>query len=149
MLYDDIRYFFYITNDRQSSKEQIVLSANDRCDQENLHAQLKGGCHAMNMPVDDLTSNWAYRVMAALAWSLKAWFALLTPTPAGPWRSRYLQEKRDLLKMEFGTFLNAVMQLPCQLVRTGRRLIFRLLSWNPWQSTLLRTVASLRQPLSC
>jgi hypothetical protein len=149
MLYDEIRYFFYITNDRQSSKEQIVLSANDRCDQENLHAQLKGGCHALKMPVKDLMSNWAYMVMAALAWSLKAWFALLTPTPAGPWLKRYLQEKRDLLKMEFRTFLNAVIQLPCQLIRTGRRITFRLLSWNPWQSTLLRTVAILRQPLKC
>lgn len=149
MLYDDIRYFFYISNIPDQSQAELVYSANDRCEQENLHAQLKGGCHAMKMPVDDLNSNWAYMVMAALAWSLKAWFALLTPTPAGPWRSRYLQEKRDLLKMEFKTFLNAVMQLPAQLVLAGRRIILRLLSWNRWQSTLLRTVAGFRQPLRC
>lgn len=149
MLYDEIRYFFYISNDWQMSPEEIVFSANDRCDQENLHAQLKGGCHAMNNPTGDLVSNWAYMVMAALAWSLKAWFALLTPTPAGPWRSRYLQEKRDLLKMEFKTFRNAVMQLPAQIIRSGRRILYRLLSWNPWQSVLLRTVAGLRHPLRC
>jgi hypothetical protein len=149
MLYDDIRYFFYISNLPDQTPGELVYSANDRCDQENLHAQLKGGCHAMNMPVDDLNSNWAYMVMAALAWSFKAWFALLTPTPAGPWRSRYLHEKQELLKMEFKTFLNAVMQLPCQLIRSGRRIIFRLLSWNRWQSTLLRTVSSLRRPLQC
>jgi hypothetical protein len=31
------------------------------------------------MPVDKLASNWAYMVMAALAWTLKAWAALLLP----------------------------------------------------------------------
>ena len=149
MLYDEIRYFFYITNDGESSAEQIVFSANDRCDQENLHAQLKGGCHAMNNPTGDLVSNWAYMVMAALSWSLKAWFALLAPAPAGPWQGRHLQEKRDLLKMEFKTFANAVLRLPAQILKSGRRIIYRLLSWNPWQSVLLRTVASLRHPLRC
>ena len=53
-----------------------MFSANDRCDQENLIAQLKGGVHALTTPVDDLVSNWAYMVMASLAWSLKAWSAL-------------------------------------------------------------------------
>jgi hypothetical protein len=149
MLYDEIRYFFYITNDRQWSAEQIVMSANDRCDQENLHAQLKGGCHAMNNPTGDLVSNWAYMVMAALCWSLKAWFALLAPAPAGPWRSRHLQQKQQLLKMEFKTFRNAVMQLPAQILTSGRRIIYRLLSWNPWQSVLLRAVQSFRHPLRC
>jgi hypothetical protein len=49
-----------------------VFSANDRCDQENLIAQLKSGVHALSTPVDDLVSNWAYMVMASLAWTLKA-----------------------------------------------------------------------------
>jgi hypothetical protein len=148
-LYEEIRYFFYITNDRQLPAETVVLWANDRCDQENLHAQLKGGCHAMNMPVNDLVSNWAYMVMASLAWSLKAWFALLSPAPSGRWQCRYLQEKRQLLKMEFKTFLNAVMLLPCQLLRCGRRIVYRLLSWNPWQSVLLRLIDRLCRPLRC
>ena len=59
--------------------DQVVLTANDRCDQENLIAQLKGGVHALTTPVDNLVSNWAYMVMASLAWSLKAWAALLVP----------------------------------------------------------------------
>ena len=33
----------------------------------------------MRMPVDDLLSNWAYKVMSALAWNLKAWYGLLMP----------------------------------------------------------------------
>ena len=72
-LFEEYRYFFYITNDRDLSAEEVVFSANDRCDQENLIAQLKSGVHALTTPVDDLVSNWAYMVMASLAWSLKAW----------------------------------------------------------------------------
>ena len=72
-LFEEYSYFFYITNDRDKTAEEIVFSANDRCDQENLIAQLKGGVHALTTPVDDLVSNWAYMVMASLAWSLKAW----------------------------------------------------------------------------
>ena len=78
-LFEEYRYFFFITNDRTTPTDQIVFQANDRCDQENLIAQLKGGVHALSTPVDDLVSNWAYMVMASLAWTLKAWSALLVP----------------------------------------------------------------------
>ena len=53
-LFEEYRYFFYITNDREMTAEEVVFSANDRCDQENLIAQLKGGVHALTTPVDDL-----------------------------------------------------------------------------------------------
>jgi len=56
-----------------------VFWANDRCNQENLIEQLKNGVRAMQMPVDNLLSNWAYMVMASLAWTLMAWFALSLP----------------------------------------------------------------------
>src|SRR5207249_2670709 len=79
VLFDDVRYFFYLTNDREAPADELVFLANDRCNQENLIAQLKNGVHAMRMPVDTLVSNWAYMVMASLAWTLKAWFALLLP----------------------------------------------------------------------
>ena len=82
-LFEEYRYFFYITNDRTTPGREIVFLANDRCDQENLIAQLKGGVHALTTPVDDLVSNWAYMVMARLAWSLKAWSALLVPVRPG------------------------------------------------------------------
>ena len=36
VLFDQLRYFFYITNDLDSPTEAIVLSANGRCNQENL-----------------------------------------------------------------------------------------------------------------
>src|SRR5262249_4455000 len=131
-LFEPDRYFFWITNDRTSSASEIVFLANDRCDQENLIAQLKGGGKAVAMPVDSVVSHWAYMGMASLAWSLKAWAALLVP--AHPrWAERHRAQKRALLRMEFSTFCVALIQVPCQIVRTSRRIIYRLLSWNPWQ----------------
>ncbi len=143
VLFDEIRYFFYITNDRRTSASEIVLLANQRCNQENLIEQLKNGARAMQMPVDNLVSNWAYMVMASLAWSLKAWFALLLPQ-RGRWKQRYRQDKQTVLKMEFKRFANAFVRVPCQLVRTGRRLVYRLLAWNSWQAVFLRGVDGLR-----
>ena len=147
-LFDDIRYFFYITNDERKSAEQVVPSGNERCDQENLNAQLLNGVRALRMPVDNLVSNWAYMVMAAQAWTMKAWLALLLPA-RGRWKKKHRAEKRFVLRMEFKTFLNAFMSLPCQIVRTGRRIVYRLLSWNPWQHVFLRAADAVRYPLRC
>jgi Transposase DDE domain group 1 len=143
------RYFFYITNERSLSAEQVVFQANERCDQENLIAQLKGNVRAMYNPVHSLHSNWAYMVMASLAWTLKAWCALLLPAPKGPWHVRYRTERQELLKMEFKRFLNSMIQLPCQIVKTGGRIVYRLLSWNPWASSLVRLSEAMRKPLLC
>ena len=135
VLFDEVRYFFYITKREDLMVEEVVGLANQRCNQENLIAQLKGPVQAMRMPVNDLNSNWAYMVMAALAWNLKAWFALLVPE-----RERGI----ELLKMEFRTFLQAIMQLPAQIVRTARKLIYRVLGYNQWLKDLLATFERLR-----
>jgi hypothetical protein len=144
MLFEDYRYFMYLTNQRDLSAEDIVFLANDRCDQENLHAQLKNGVRALQAPVDGLVSNWAYMVMTGLAWNLKAWLALSLPEQPGRWRAKHQQEKQTLLRMEFKTFVNALVRLPCQIVRTGRKLVYRLLSWNPWQGVFFRLIGHLR-----
>jgi hypothetical protein len=147
VLFDDVRYFFYITN-HTASADQIVLLANDRCNQENLIQQLKGGVRALSAPVDNLVSNWAYMVMASLAWTLKAWFALLLPE-TGRWKEKYKAEKQSVLKMEFKRFLNAFVRVPCQIVRQAGRVVYRLLNWNRWQQVLLRGVDALRCPMQC
>jgi len=128
--------------------EEVVLRANQRCNQENLLAQLKHGVRALHAPVNSLLSNWAYMVMASLAWSLKAWFALLLPE-GGRWERKHEIEKLAVLRMEFKTFVNAFMRMPCQIVRTGRRIVYRLLAWNRWQAVFLRGVDALRAPLRC
>lgn len=148
MLFDDVRHFFYITNDQRMSASEVVFSANDRCDQENLIAQLKNGVRALHAPVNNLLANWAYMVMASLAWTLKAWFALSLPE-TGRWAARHKAEKRKVLRMECKTFLNAFIRMPCQIVRTGGRIVYRLLTWNPWQHVFFRAVDALRCPLRC
>ena len=139
VLFDDIRFFFYITNDYTWSCEEVVREARQRCDQENLIAQLKGGVRALHAPVNTLHANWAYMVMASLAWSLKAWVALWLPI-APRWRARHEAEQRQLLRMDFRTFLGAFINVPCQILTSGRRRIYRLLGWNPWQYLFLRFV---------
>ena len=147
-LFEKYRYFFFITNDREMTAAEVVLAANGRCNQENLIAQLKGGVHALTTPVDDLMSNWAYMVMASLAWSLKTWTALLVPE-APRHATKHRAEKQTLLRMEFRTFCAAMIQMPCQIVRGGRRLVYRLLSWNPWQGAFLRLAERLNGAWLC
>lgn len=148
-LFEQYRYFFYITNDRVSTPEQIVFSANDRADQENLIEQMKNGVRAMRNPLDNLYSNWAYMVCANLAWTLKAWCGLLLPVPPGVHAPKHREQKRKLVRMEFKGFCNALMRLPCQIVRTGRRIVYRLLAWNPWAAPLIRLAEAMRLPLRC
>jgi hypothetical protein len=148
LLFDDIRYSFYITNDWASPADQIVASANKRCNQENINEQLRNGVRALRMPLDNLVSNWAYMVMTAQAWSFKAWFGLVLPE-RGRWKARHKAQKQAIVRMEFKTFLNAVMRVPCQIVRQGRRIVYRLLSWNHWQPLLFRAMDMLNRPLRC
>jgi Transposase DDE domain group 1 len=147
-LFEEYRYFFFITNDDTMTAEEVVVMANQRCNQENLISQLKTGVYALTTPVDNLVSNWAYMVMASLAWSLKAWAALLTPeTPRHA--AKHRAEKQTLLRMEFRTFRAAIIEMPCQIVRSSRRLVYRLLSWNPWQGVFLRLVERLNSAWLC
>jgi Transposase DDE domain group 1 len=153
-LWDEYRYFFYITNDRVTPAHELVLQANKRCDQENLIEQLKNGVKAMKLPVDTLISNWAYMVMASLAWSLKAWWGLMLPEEARPGRNAAAKEtrvrqKQDVVRMEFKRFVACVVRLPCQIIRSGRRLLYRLLSYRPWQEPLLAGVAAWRTRTQC
>lgn len=142
-LFDEIRYFFYITNDWESAAVEVVFEANDRCDQENLNAQLSGGVRALAAPVDSLLSNWAYMVMTALAWNLKAWFALWLPEQ-GRWQKKHHAEKQQLLGMEFKRFVNAFIQVPCQIVRGARQLVYRVLHYNPSLPVFFRMARVLR-----
>jgi hypothetical protein len=136
VLFEDVRYFFYITNRWDLTVEEIVSLANGRCDQENVIEQLKNGVNAMRMPVDDLVSNWAYMVMAALAWNLKAWYGLLVPD-----RERGL----ELVRMEFRRFLHAIILLPVQILRAGRRIVYRLLGYNRWLKDFFATWQRLQK----
>ena len=144
LLFDRIEYLFYITNEWVSEANEIVFLANDRCDQENLLAHLHGGVRALRAPLDNLESNGAYMVMTGLAWNLKAWWALSLPEEPGRWQAQHQTQKRWVLRLEFKKFVNAFVRLPCQIIRTGRKLIYRLLGWNPYQPIFFRLVDVLR-----
>jgi hypothetical protein len=144
VLFPNERYFFYITNDWECTREQVVFEANDRCNQENLIAQLKSGVHALRAPLDDLESNWAYMLMTTLGWNLKAWWALMLPETPGRWQEKHRTEKQWVLKCEFKTFVNAFMLLPCQIIKTGHKLVYRLLAWNPHLPIFFRLLDRLR-----
>jgi hypothetical protein len=148
-LFPDYRYFFYLTNDRDATTEEIVFSANDRCDQENLHAQLKSGVCSLTTPVHSLVSNWAYMVMTSLAWNLKAWLALW-PMTTGRTKEQATArtEQHRVLRMEFKTFVNHLMRLPAIVAHTGRRTMVRFISWTPLQPVLFRVLEAIR-PQRC
>jgi hypothetical protein len=137
-LEDEIRYFFYVTNisPKRMGPAAIVRENNARCQQENLIEQLKNGVNATRMPVREFNANWAYMVIASLAWNLKAWAGLLLPKKLGA---------RSILTMEFRRFLNELVLLPCQILRTGRRLVFRLLAINRWVPLLLEGTPRLKR----
>lgn len=140
--------FFYITNDFDSPIQDIVARANGRCNQENLIEQQKNQVRSLTAPLDNLVSNWAYMVIAALSWSLKAWSALLLPT-TGRWHKIHAEEKQRLLKMDFSTYRNAWINVPAQIVRGARRILYRFLTWNPWQNAFFRLLSVINTPMRC
>jgi len=145
-LFDDYRYFFYIANDTEPTAVDVVFSANDRCQQENILSQLNA-VRSLYAPVDNLISNEAYMLMTSLAWNLKAWLAMRLPVKKGRWQPHHQEQQTKLLRMEFRTFVNYWLRIPCQVLTTGRRLILRLLAWNDWQPVFFRLAADLASPL--
>lgn len=137
VLMEDVRYFFYITNDLDMATQDVVYESNDRCNQENLIEQLKNGVRALHAPSNTLLSNWAYMVMTSLAWSLKAWMALSLPVERAH-RTQHEGDRRRWLRMDFRTFLRAVIMVPAQILESGRRRIWRTLAWRPELPTLFR-----------
>jgi hypothetical protein len=141
VLFEEYRYLFYITNDRAMTPDEVIHEARSRCNQENLISQLKS-LRALHAPVNTLLANWAYMVMAALAWTLKAWTALLLPiTPR--WADRHNEQRRRLLTMEFSTFRQAFIDIPCQIVKGARQTRWRVIAWNEWLGAFFRLAHAL------
>lgn len=121
-LFDEVRYFFYITTRTDLTAAEVVACANDRCDQENVIEQLKNGVGALRVPLYDLVSNWAYMVIAALAWNLKSWFAMMLHRKA---------DRRDYIRMEFRRFINNIILIPAMVIRRARSITIRLIGYRP------------------
>jgi len=142
VLFDEYRYFFYITNDWELTADQVIGEAHQRCNQENLIGNLKSGVRALHAPVNTLYANRAYMTMASLAWTLKAWCALMLPV-SPRWEAQHEQQRGRLLTMEFRTFRAALIDIPCQIVKTARYIRWRIQAWNPWLGILFRLLDAL------
>jgi len=97
---------------------------------------------ALHAPLNTLNANWAYLVMASLAWSSKAWCALLLPI-SPRWATAHDEQARRMLTMEMRTFRRAFIEIPCQIVKTARAVRWRLLAWNPSLDVFFRLVDAL------
>lgn len=122
VLLEDVRFFFYITTRTELSPAEVVRCANERCDQENVIEQLKNGVNALRVPLYDLVSNWAYMVMAALAWNIKSWFAMMMHRKS---------DRRQYIGMEFRRFIHSVILIPCRVIRRARSITIRLIGYQP------------------
>jgi hypothetical protein len=136
------KYFFYVTNDRSMSAEEVVHEANRRCNQENLIEQLKNGTRGLRAPLNTLEANWAYMVIVSLAWSLKAWWALTMPISPRR-REQHEADRARVLRMDFRSFIQRLILIPAQILTTGRRLIYRVLAWRPDLPLLFRLLDAL------
>lgn len=139
------RYFFYVTNDRSLTQARVVAESNQRCQQENIIKQLKDGVRAIHAPLNTLNANWAYMVIASLAWSLKAWFGLQLPTqpPKSSKTKSKPRTRQQILNMSFRAFVNRLILIPAQILHQGRARVFRLLGWRRDADTLLLVHDSL------
>ena len=113
-LFDEIRYFFYITNDRKIKAEGVVFEANDRCGGELDCPVGRWRAGGMSAPVDNLAEQ--------LGVHGRHGSGLPTSSPGGhcgcPRRdvgTTSMRRKRlGFSGMEFKTFLNAFIKIPCQ-----------------------------------
>lgn len=136
VLLDEIRYFFYITTHTDKTPAQIVELANERCDQENIIGQLKSGINALRVPLYDLTSNWAYMLIAALAWNIKAWFALMTHRKT---------DRHDYIRMEFRRFFHTIILIPAMITRRARGITVRLTGYTPALDRLFSAATTIER----
>ena len=145
VLAPEVRYLFYLTNHRVWSAPEVAFEANDRCNRENLLAQLRGGVRALSAPVNTLESNGAWMVMTARAWNPKARWALTLPESPGRWQGQHREEKRRALRREFKSFVSTFVTIPREVIQSGRRLVLRVPGWDPGLVTLFRLVSRLRE----
>jgi hypothetical protein len=63
---------------------------------------------------------------------------------SGRWAEKHRAEKSWLLGIEFKTFINAMIAIPCQIVRQAHRLVYKVLAYNPYQPIFFRLLDVLR-----
>ena len=135
-LEDETRYFFYVTNNREMSAEEVVRFQHGRCNHENKIEQLKNGVRAMKNPAAEFFASWAYMVICSMAWNVKSWMALVMQDE---------EARSKLIRMEYKRFKNYFINIPCQIIKTGRTIVYRILNYTPWTETFWSTFHYIRE----
>jgi hypothetical protein len=148
LLFEEYRYFLYITNDWELTPHDVVRESNLRCGQEKLIGELKDKVRSLRAPLGDLVSNWAWMVMSTLAWSLKAWAALSLPR-GGRWGDKHEEDRTRLLGMGFRNFIESIIRVPVQVIKAANQIRVRLLAWNSEQRLFLRLADVVDRPMLC
>ena len=139
-LFEEYRYLFYVTNDRTRTAEEIVFAANDRCDQENLIANSKGECTRFNpgeQPSEQLGLH-GNGQPGVEPEGIGTLMLQLSPRHAAKHEAETDMAADGIRDVLCGGDPDALPD--CE---AAKRLIYRLLSWNPWQGTFLRLVERL------
>ena len=55
------------------------------------------------------------------------------------------QRGLELVRMEFRRFLHAIVLLPAQIVRSGRKIIYRIMGYNSWLKDFFAGWENLRR----
>jgi len=134
-LFDKSRYFFYITNIRDMSAREVLDFIRKRCNHENKVEQLKNGVPAFYAPCSEFHANWAWMIAGALAWNIKSWIGLLFANPS---------KGREITRMEFKRFMNNLIFIPCQILKSGRMVVYRFLNVNSWFLDSMKTINRLK-----
>ena len=125
LLFDEHRYRYVVTDLPASvSTQDAVDLTYERCDQENVIAQLGSGLAAWRMPVAEFDGNSAWLEIARLAWNLGKWVALLA-LPA------------EVVRWEWKRFRQAFVHVAAQVIRRSRQIVLRLSAAHRWHQILV------------
>lgn len=113
-MFADYRYRYVVTDlPRSWSTEDVIDTTYQRCDQENVIAQMGSGRALWRMPVGEFAGNSAWLEIARLAWNLGKWIAQLV-LPA------------EVVRWEWKRFRQAYVYLAAHVVRRANQVWVRL-----------------------
>lgn len=132
------QYFQYITTVEDKDPAAILELIRKRFDHENKIEQLANGVYAFKMPAKEFEANWAYMVIAAMAWNMKSWLALLM-------NEINAELGKKLIEIEFKRFKNWIINIPCQIIKTGRYVVYKIMSYSLYLKDLMELAEKLNR----
>ncbi|XZE52357.1 hypothetical protein SH139x_004050 [Planctomycetaceae bacterium SH139] len=81
---------------------------------------------------------------------MKLWSGMMIRVKGNEPQKRVRRETRlRIIKMEFWTYMNSLILLPAQVIRTSRQRVFRLLTYRPSVDLLWTVHDHVSMPLKC